>query len=77
MGKDVEGLLRCVGLDEVRASDFNLSPSRYVSAATEAEHRDIQTILDELTGLEEKRTALDGDLLEIFTGLGYRWGAKP
>ena len=74
--KDVEGLARSVELDEVRGNDFNLSLSRCVSAAVEAEHRDIQAILDELTGLEEQRVALDGDLREIFTGLGYRWAAK-
>jgi hypothetical protein len=27
--------------------------------------------------LEEKRIELDGHLREVFTGLGYRWGAKP
>jgi type I restriction enzyme M protein len=76
-GKDVEGLLRCVGLDEVRANDFNLSPSRYVSAATPAEHQDIQVLLDQLTALEEQRVGLDGELREIFNGLGYRWAGKP
>jgi type I restriction enzyme M protein len=76
-GNDVEGLARSIELDEVRGNDFNLSPSRYVSAAVEAEHTDIQATLDELTSLEEQRVALDGDLREIFTGLGYRWGAKP
>jgi type I restriction-modification system DNA methylase subunit len=74
--KDVEGLARSVELDEVRGNDFNL-PSRCVSAAVEAEHRDSRAILDGLTGLEEKRIELDGHLREIFTGLGYRWGAKP
>jgi type I restriction enzyme M protein len=76
-GKDVEGLARCVGLDEVRANDFNLSPSRYVSAATPAEHQDIQVLLDQLTALEEQRVGLDAELREIFNGLGYRWGGKP
>jgi type I restriction enzyme M protein len=71
-GKDVEGLVKVVPVGDL--SDFNLSPSRYVASATVVEHRDIQVILDELTGLESESKHLDGELAEIFTGLGYRWG---
>jgi hypothetical protein len=39
-----------------------------------AEHRDVQEILDELAGLDADAHRLDGELREIFTGLGYRWG---
>ena len=37
--------------------DCNLSPSRYVETAAPAEHRDIQTILDDLAGLMPTRAA--------------------
>jgi type I restriction-modification system DNA methylase subunit len=74
-GKDIDGFSKAVPVGDL--ADFNLSPSRYVAAAAVAENRDIQTILDDLAGLEAEEKRLDGDLKGIFEGLGYRWGAKP
>jgi type I restriction enzyme M protein len=71
-GKDVEGFLKTVPLEDL--ADFNLSPSRYVASASVAEHRDIQAILDELAGVGGEAQRLDGELREIFIGLGYRCG---
>jgi len=71
-GTDVEGFVRMIPIADL--ADFNLSPSRYVAPASVAEHRDIQTILDELAGLERESRKLDGELEGIFTKLGYRWG---
>ena len=73
-GNDVERLVKVASAEEIAKNDFNLSPSRYVETATATEHRDIQTILDELAALETEARRLDGDLKGIFTGLGYRWG---
>ncbi len=74
-GREVEGFVKAVPLGDL--ADFNLSPSRYVTSATTTEHRDIQLVLDELTGrLESEAKRLDGELREIFTGLGYRWGGS-
>ncbi len=73
-GQDVPRFVRVVGVDEIAKHDWNLSPSRYVETAAPAEHRDVQTILDELAGLDADARRLDGELREIFTGLGYRWG---
>ncbi len=70
-GVDVEGFVKSVPIADL--ADFNLSPSRYVAAASRAEHRDIQVVLDELAGLENEAKRLDGDLKGIFEGLGYRW----
>jgi type I restriction enzyme M protein len=74
-GKDVEGFVKSVPAADL--ADFNLSPSRYVAAAAATEHRDIQQILDELAGFESDAKKLDGELKDVFEGLGYRWGGSP
>ncbi len=74
-GQDAERLVRVVGVEEIAKNDYNLSPSRYVETAAPAEHRDVQTLLDELSQLDIEARRLDGDLREIFTGLDYRWRA--
>jgi len=73
-GQDVPRFVRVASLEEIAKHDWNLSPSRYVETAAPAEHRDVQEILDELAGLDADARRLDGELREIFTGLGYRWG---
>jgi type I restriction enzyme M protein len=73
-GKDVERFVRVVPAEEIARNDYNLSPSRYIETAAPAEHRDVQALLDELARLDAEARRLDGDLREIFTGLGYRWG---
>jgi type I restriction enzyme M protein len=76
-GKDVERLVKVASVEEVARNDYNLSPSRYIETAAPTEHRDVQTLLDELSGLDVEARRLDGELKEIFTGLGYRWGGQP
>ncbi len=71
-GRDIGGFVKAVANGDL--ADFNLSPTRYVASAAVTEHRDIQTILDDLSGLEKEAANLDGELNKIFTGLGYRWG---
>jgi len=73
-GIDVERFVKVASAEEIAGTDFNLSPSRYIETAAAVEHRDIQEILDELAGLDTEARKLDGDLQQIFTGLGYRWG---
>ncbi len=75
--KDVERLVKVVSVEEVARNDYNLSPSRYIETAAPTEHRDVQTLLDELAQLDVEARRLDGELKEIFTGLGYRWGGLP
>ena len=75
-GKDVERLVKVVSVEEIARNDYNLSPSRYVETAVPAEHRDVQTLLDELARLDGEARRLDGELKGIFTGLGYRWGYR-
>jgi type I restriction enzyme M protein len=72
-GKDVERFVKVASIDEIAKNDYNLSPSRYIETAAATEHRDVQTILDDLSKLEAESKQLDGELKEIFTGLGYQW----
>ncbi len=72
-GKDVERFVKVVGAEEIAKNDYNLSPSRYIETGTVTEHRDVQTLLDELAKLDSEAKRLDGELKEIFWGLGYRY----
>jgi type I restriction enzyme M protein len=72
-GKDVARFVKVASIEEIAKNDYNLSPSRYIETAPAAEHRDVQTILDDVSKLEAESKQLDGELKEIFTGLGYRW----
>jgi len=72
-GKDVERFVKVASIEEIAQNDYNLSPSRYIETAAAAQHRDVQTILDDLSKLEAESKQLDGELKEIFTGLGYQW----
>jgi type I restriction enzyme M protein len=72
--KDVARFVKVATREEIAAKDFSLSPSAYIDTAAPTEHRDIQEILDELATIDGEARRLDGDLAQIFAGLGYRWG---
>ncbi len=76
-GKDIERFVKVTTIEEITKKDYNLSPSRYIETAAATEHRDVQPILDELAHLDAEAKRLDGELKEIFTGLGYRRGGNP
>lgn len=69
-GNDVERFLRVVTAEEVAATDYNLSPSRYVGTTVAKEHRDIATILGELATLDLKADKLKDDFERVFAALG-------
>ncbi len=73
---DVERFVKVATIEEIARNDYNLSPSRYIETAAPTEHRDIQSILDQLAGLDQEATRLDGELEKIFRGLGYRWRGR-
>jgi type I restriction enzyme M protein len=76
-GTDVERLVKVVSIEDVAKNDYNLSPSRYVETTVPTEHRDIQTLLNELARLDVEARRLDGELKETFRNLGYHWGGQP
>jgi len=52
--RDIEGFARVVGLEEVRANDYNLSVTLYVAPPIEAEEVDLEKELRELLELEKQ-----------------------
>jgi type I restriction enzyme M protein len=76
-GKDIQRFVKVVGVEDIAndKNDYNLSPSRYIETASPAEHRDVQTILDDLGKLEGEAKQLDEGLKGIFRSLGYRLGS--
>jgi type I restriction enzyme M protein len=63
-------LSRVVTLDEIRAADFNLSPSQFVEIADRAQHRPLPAILADLAAARAERERADAALAEVLTRLG-------
>ena len=61
-----------VNLAEVEQNDWNLSPSRYVNMGEAEQHRDVQSIIDDLATAHAEANALDVELNEILKTLGYQ-----
>ena len=69
--KDVEKFARIITLADAERNDYNLSPSRYVDTGEAEQHRDVQSIIDDLASLEADAAALDAELKGILKLLGY------
>ena len=73
---DVEGLVKLVDIDEIKANDWSLTPGRYVGVAPEIEDEDFdfeETLHDihiELKGLNEEATVLAAQIQKNFEELG-------
>jgi type I restriction enzyme M protein len=52
--EEIERYSRIVRHDEIAASDFNLSPTRYIHSHVDEDHRPIEAIAKELEDLEEQ-----------------------
>jgi type I restriction enzyme M protein len=76
VGKDVKRFTKVVSFEDILKNDYNLSPSRYIENGSPTEHRDVQTLLDELEKLDGDAKKLDEELKEIFAGFGYRWESQ-
>ena len=62
-------LSRVVTLEEVRAADYNLSPSQFVEVADRAEHRPLPAILADLTAARAERERADAALAAVLAEL--------
>jgi type I restriction enzyme M protein len=69
--REEEGLSKIISIEEAARSDYNLSPSRYVSINGKEEYRPVEEILVELAELEEERQAVDKELNDILSKLGF------
>ncbi len=63
-------LSRVVTLDEVRAADYNLSPSQFVATADAATYRPLAAILADLDTARAEREQADAEMSALFTSLG-------
>jgi len=57
--KDIEKFAKVITIEEARESDYNLSPSRFVSVIEEEKYRPISEIKSELKKLEEERKKVE------------------
>ena len=64
--KDIEKFAKVITVQEARETDYNLSPSRFVSIAEEEEYRSVQEIKAELERLEEERRKVEEKIKKIF-----------
>jgi len=65
-----EKLSRVVTLDEVRAADYNLSPSQFVEVNDKVQHRPLADILADLAEARAERERADAELVTILQRLG-------
>jgi type I restriction enzyme M protein len=63
-------LSRVVALDEVRAADYNLSPSQFVEINDRAQHRPLPDILADLRAARAERERADAELAAVLVRLG-------
>ena len=74
--RDVEGLVKLVDRDEIKANDWSLTPGRYVGVAPEEEDEDfdfeetLRYIHIELKGLNEEAAVLATQIQKNFEKLG-------
>lgn len=74
--QDIEGLVKLVGIGEIKANDWSLTPRRYVGVAPEIEDENFdfeETLRDihiELGGLNEEASILAAQIQKNFEELG-------
>lgn len=65
----VPKLSRVVTLEEIRAADYNLSPSQFVEVADRVEHRALEEILADLEVAQGERERADANLSQALSTL--------
>lgn len=68
--KTQENLSKLVTIEDIRASDYNLSPSQFVGAQDKIEHRPLDKILVDLDAARIEREKVDTRLLQLLSKLG-------
>jgi type I restriction enzyme M protein len=68
-GESVEGEVAVIDTSHAAGADYNLSPSRWVSAADAADHRDISELVAELEALAVDAAKNDGALFALLKGI--------
>lgn len=69
-GADVPGFVKTITMTDAVASDYNLSPSRFVIAeADTSSNRSLSAILADLVGLDQRARKLDSEMAEVLSAL--------
>jgi len=63
--KDIEKFAKVITKEEAKETDYNLSPSRFVSIAEEEEYRAISEIMADLERLEDERRRVEEKVRKI------------
>ena len=75
-GEDVPNFVKVISTEEAAKNDYNLSPSRYVGAATDETYREIPEIVAELRQHEQKASEVGKELDRVLRQLHLSTGAK-
>src|SRR5438093_3798544 len=75
-GEDVLNFVKIINTEEAARNDFNLSPSRYVGAATDETYREIPEIVAELRQHEQKAAEVIKELDRVLRKLNLPTEAK-
>jgi len=68
-GEAVEGEVAVISTQQAIEADYNLSPSRWVGQADEANAAEIGTLLDRLDALDKTERRLEAELAPVFLKL--------
>jgi type I restriction enzyme M protein len=64
-GEAVEGELAVITAQQAEEADYNLSPSRWVGQAEDAEHRDLPQLIAELARLDKEAIEVNASLYRL------------
>jgi len=67
--KEVEGISKIITKERARESDYNLSPSRFVSIIEEENYREIGEIVKEIKEVEKERVEIEKKIEKILSKL--------
>jgi type I restriction enzyme M protein len=67
--KPEEGFVKIITNEEAAANDFNLSPARYLTLASEGSAREVSVIVTELSKLNDENRKIDAELTKVLEQL--------
>ncbi len=73
-GIEIDKFLKIISNKEIADKhDYNISPSRFIETSEAIVYRDIQLILNNLTGIDVEQNKTESELKNIFLKMGYKW----
>ena len=68
-GQPVDGEVAVITREQAEEADYNLSPSRWIAGTTEANHRDLASLIEEVERLDVLQTEASKALLDLLKPL--------